>query len=135
MTHAIDIRVRGYHMDVFGHVNNARYLEFLEDARWAFFDGDYSIEQFAKIGFAFNVVNININYRKPASLNDLLTVETGLEKFGKRSVTLYQQVTDKDNGNTIADALVTFVLLDMQKHKAAILEGDLKEKLMVTLGT
>lgn len=29
------IRVRGYHEDRFGHVNHARYLEFLEDARWA----------------------------------------------------------------------------------------------------
>jgi len=29
------IKVRGYHEDRFGHVNNARYLEFLEEARWA----------------------------------------------------------------------------------------------------
>ncbi|SQA97049.1 Long-chain acyl-CoA thioesterase FadM [Cedecea neteri] len=28
------IKVRGYHMDVYQHVNNARYLEFLEEARW-----------------------------------------------------------------------------------------------------
>ena len=31
------ISVRGYHEDRFGHVNNARYLEFLEEARWAQF--------------------------------------------------------------------------------------------------
>jgi thioesterase III len=35
MVHTIDIKVRGYHLDVFSHVNNARYLEFLEEARWA----------------------------------------------------------------------------------------------------
>ncbi len=28
------IKVRGYHLDVYQHVNNARYLEFLEEARW-----------------------------------------------------------------------------------------------------
>lgn len=27
------IKVRGYHLDVYQHVNNARYLEFLEEAR------------------------------------------------------------------------------------------------------
>ena len=25
------IKVRGYHLDVYQHVNNARYLEFLEE--------------------------------------------------------------------------------------------------------
>ena len=28
------IKVRGFHLDVYQHVNNARYLEFLEEARW-----------------------------------------------------------------------------------------------------
>ena len=28
------IKVRGYHLDGYQHVNNARYLEFLEEARW-----------------------------------------------------------------------------------------------------
>lgn len=26
------IHVRGYHLDGYGHVNNARYLEFLEES-------------------------------------------------------------------------------------------------------
>ncbi|HAD41888.1 MAG TPA: thioesterase, partial [Plesiomonas shigelloides] len=26
----VSIRVRGYHLDAYQHVNNARYLEFLE---------------------------------------------------------------------------------------------------------
>lgn len=38
--HQIDIKVRGYHLDLYGHVNNARYLEFLEEARWAYFDDE-----------------------------------------------------------------------------------------------
>ena len=37
------IKVRGYHLDVYQHVNNARYLEFLEEARW---DGLENSESF-----------------------------------------------------------------------------------------
>ena len=33
-TYSSDITVRGFHIDVFGHTNNARYLEFMEIARW-----------------------------------------------------------------------------------------------------
>ncbi|MEK9712132.1 MAG: thioesterase family protein, partial [Thalassolituus sp.] len=35
---AVQIRVRGYHLDVYQHVNNGRYMEFIEEARWAFMD-------------------------------------------------------------------------------------------------
>ena len=62
-----EIKVRGYHLDMFRHVNNARYLEFLEDGRWAFFDGNPQFFHQLK-GATFFVVNININYRRPATL-------------------------------------------------------------------
>jgi thioesterase-3 len=35
ITHA---KVRGYHLDLYGHVNNARYLEFLEEGRWSYYE-------------------------------------------------------------------------------------------------
>ena len=134
MTNTIDIKVRGYHIDLYGHVNNARYLEFLEEARWAIFDNKLDLENLAKDGFAFNVVNINISYRRPAYLHDILSVETSLVKFGVRSATLHQLVKNKKDGETIADADVTFVMLDVQKQKAALLEGGLKEKLIQVMG-
>ncbi len=30
---SVDIKVRGYHLDIYSHVNNGRYLEFLEEGR------------------------------------------------------------------------------------------------------
>ena len=134
MIHTIDIKVRGYHIDLYGHVNNARYLEFLEEARWAIFDNKLGLEDLAKDGFAFNVVNINISYRRPAYLHDILSVETSVVKFGVRSATLHQLVKNKKDGETIADADVTFVMLDVQKQKAGLLEGGLKEKLIQVMG-
>ena len=29
-----EIKIRGYHTDLYQHVNNARYLEFLEEGRY-----------------------------------------------------------------------------------------------------
>lgn len=33
-THLAQLEVRGYHLDLYGHVDNARCPEFLEEARW-----------------------------------------------------------------------------------------------------
>jgi Acyl-ACP thioesterase len=32
--HEYDLLIRGHHLDTFGHVNNAKYLQILEEARW-----------------------------------------------------------------------------------------------------
>ena len=64
MIHTIDIKVRGYHLDLYRHVNNARYLEFLEEARWSFLESKGNIDYLHERGYTFALVNININYRR-----------------------------------------------------------------------
>ena len=58
-----EIKVRGFHIDIFSHVNNARYLEFMEEARWVIIDKYIGIKRMQAKGIIFVVVNININYR------------------------------------------------------------------------
>jgi thioesterase III len=130
-----EIKVRGYHLDVYGHVNNARYLEFLEEARWAAFDdGKLDLRDWERRGRAFFVVNINISYRAPASLGDLLRVCTRIERFGDRSATLRQLVVRVGDGVTVADAAVTFVIFDRAAGRALPLEGELREAIERVLG-
>jgi thioesterase-3 len=128
MIHVIDIKVRGYHMDVFGHVNNARYLEFLEEARWDAIEKTLDLQALSREGYEFTVVNININYRRPAVLNELLCVETELTRWGERSAVIHQVVKLKGTDIIVADADVTFVLYDTEKRSAALLEGKLRER-------
>ncbi len=69
------IKVRGFHLDVYQHVNNARYLEFLEEARWDGLENAESFQWLPAHSIAFVVVNININYRRPAVLGDVLHLD------------------------------------------------------------
>jgi thioesterase-3 len=125
MEHTVEIKVRGYHLDLFGHVNNARYLEFLEEGRWAAFESDTDLQQIALKGYAFNVVNININYRLPARMNQVLCVATEVTRWKRRSAVIHQVVKLKGTDTVIADADVTFVMVDEKTKKAAPLEGEL----------
>ena len=111
-----EIMVRGYPLDMFGHVNNARYLEFLEEGRWTFFDKNPQVFYHLK-GVTFFVVNININYRRPAALGDLLDVQTRLSKVGHTSGILGQEIYNKNSGDLITDADITFVIVDATTQK------------------
>jgi thioesterase-3 len=129
MAHTIEIKVRGYHLDLFGHVNNARYLEFLEEGRWAIFETATDLQEIALKGYAFTVVNININYRRPALMSQVLCVETDLARWNRRSAVIHQVVTLKGSDTVIAEADVTFVMVDVKTQKAAPLEGELLDLL------
>jgi thioesterase-3 len=121
------IKVRGFHIDVYQHVNNARYLEFLETARWEWLDNQSGFKWMSQNKIAFIVVNININYRKPAVLGDLLRIDSSLQQLNGRSGVIEQVVTCE--GDTVADATLTFVCIDLRTQKTLPLEGELLERL------
>lgn len=121
------IQVRGYHLDVYGHVNNARYLEFLEEGRWAMFDGKLDLDDWRKNGLSFYVVNININYRKAAVLGDTIRVESKMARIGNKSGTIRQDIVLHDNGTVCVEADVVFVIVDESSGRAVPLEGKIRE--------
>ena len=123
------IKVRGFHLDVYQHVNNARYLEFLEEARWDGLENNANFQWMTANDIAFVVVNININYRRPAVLGDRLTVTSHIKQINGKSGVLSQVVTLDPQGEVVADALVTFVCINLKTQKALALDGELREKL------
>ncbi|MCA1773767.1 MAG: acyl-CoA thioesterase [Halomonas sp.] len=123
------LRVRGYHLDGYGHVNNARYLEFMEEGRWAFFDEHPALmKELHAAGRAFVVVNLNIDYRAAAVQGDDLVVMTGIIDVGDRSAVCHHQIRQK-NGRLVAQADLTFVLLDVRANKASPIDGNVSETL------
>lgn len=125
--HSTDITVRGFHIDVFGHTNNARYLEFMEIARWDALQPIISSGFFATRNLGFVIVNININYRAASFINDILEIKTVMKSIGNKSIVVHHDVFDKTKGHAVSDADVTFVLMDLKTRKAVPVEGELRE--------
>ena len=80
----MSVRVRNYHLDGYGHVNNARYLEFLEEARWAFFEEHGLLSEID--GLMLVVVRTDIRYRRAAVEGDILRFEGRLKDLTSRLV-------------------------------------------------
>lgn len=129
MTHKTLIKVRGYHLDIYQHVNNARYLEFLEEARWGYLEDGGDVAWFAEQNLAWVIVNININYREAATMGHTLEVVTRFSKIGGKSAVIHQDVHILGNDRLAADADVTFVCLDRKTGKAVPIEGELRQRL------
>lgn len=126
---AHQLKVRGFHCDMFGHVNNARYLEFLEEARWEWLNRITTFDFFEKHKMSFVVVNININYKRPSVLNDELMISVTLKNMGNKSASVHQVITRKADQKIVADADVTFAMVDNTTGKAIELNDEIKKML------
>lgn len=128
MEYMTEIQVRGYHADFYGHVNNARYLEFFEEDRWAHLESKIDLRKWAAQGIIFLVVNINVNYRRAVPVGETLVVTTNLEKIGNRSVILQQKILLKGSETVAADALITFVIAD-KSGRAVTMDGEMLQEI------
>lgn len=129
MIHTTTIKVRGYHLDLYGHVNNARYLEFLEEARWSFLESERGLGWWHDQGLGFVVASLTINYRRPAPLGVVLEIRSEVTRLGGKSAVIHQDVVDRDTGQTVADADVTFVIVALETGKPVALREDLRSAL------
>jgi thioesterase-3 len=107
------IKVRGYHEDRFGHVNNARYLEFLEEARWEHLEERGLDTAFFKAHGVFPVVvRLSISYRRPASAGDVLHVTTEAVSAGRLRVVITQEARFVSSDEICMEAELTVAFLD-----------------------
>ncbi|WP_221794843.1 acyl-CoA thioesterase [Oceanobacter mangrovi] len=129
---ATDIKVRGYHLDIYQHVNNARYLEFMEEDRWDYVERYELLELFQREGLAFVVANINISYLRPALAGETIRVSSRIDSLGNKSGAVQQQIQllrDGEVADTIVEAQVTFCLVDLKTQKTVPISGNVRASL------
>lgn len=122
-----EITVRSWTLDLYGQVSNAKFLEFLEEARWNHFKGFFESGMFMDLGLAFVLVNVNLNYSNSARLGEVLDVETFINRIGTKSITLSHRIVRRQDQELILEGTVTFVVKDLEKGVAVALTQRMRD--------
>ena len=105
------LTVRTYECDSNNHVNNANYLNYLEYARLDFLKAaGFDYFSVVEAGYGVFVARIEIDYKKPARVDDQLTIISHPIKKGKVSGVIAQEI--RRGEDTIAEAKVTWAFVD-----------------------
>jgi acyl-CoA thioester hydrolase len=105
------LKVRTYECDSYNHVNNANYLNYLEFARYEFLkDIGFDYLGAVKAGYGVFIARIEIDYKRPAIVDDELVIESRPVKKGALSGTLLQEVWR--GSELIVKANVTWAFVD-----------------------
>jgi len=111
----MEFRIYYEDTDAGGVVYHARYLGFFERGRTEFFrDRGLSVQQLHEEGRLFPVVRMEIDFRYPARLDELVMVETELVEAGKSSFVMQQRLLRAADAKLLAEGRVTLVCVDTE---------------------
>lgn len=126
MESTLDIIVRSTEIDVNKHVNNAKYLEYLEWGREEWYEqANLPYDTFSEMGIQTVTVNINISYKHECRQGDKLRVVCRPERIGRSSYVFKQEIYNQED-ILCADALVTSVTMDMETRKSREVPKELR---------
>ena len=103
------IQIRYSDLDPQWHVNNSRFLSFIESARLAYiqhlnlWDG----KSFMELGLI--VADAHLVYLKPIQLDQNIRIGTRVTRIGNKSLDFDYQIEDADNGMVMGTATTVMV--------------------------
>lgn len=106
----MQIRIYYEDTDAGGVVYHANYLGFFERARTEYLRSrGLSVRQLHEEGYIFPVVRVEVDFKAPAVLDDLLQIDTEVLEVGKTSFTLQQRAIRCADCKLLVEAKVTLV--------------------------
>ena len=134
-SHQLEVRFRD--CDPLGHVNNAVYLTYLEQARFAHWRAARLADPALGGGGASGapeevpgviMARVEIDYRRPARYGQVLRIDLGVAGVGRTSFTYEYELRDT-TGQLIASARTVIVRYDYAAGKPVPISEDIKRAL------
>lgn len=109
--------VRESHLDTFGHMNNATYLQILEEARWEFITKKgFGLKAIQKSGMGPVVLEWSMRFVKELKLRQTITIESQTLSYQGKIGKLKQDILN-EAGEVCFKGVMTFGLFDTRERK------------------
>lgn len=128
-----ELEARGNELDSYGHVNNAVYLNYAEQARWVLFKDLGLLSKLIDAGKKIVIVENFYKYIRQVKIFDKIIVETSMEKSA-HFLLFHHQMINKKSGKVVAKAKVKTVFLN-DMNKPCDIPDELKKILEENDGT
>jgi acyl-CoA thioester hydrolase len=115
--HRYPLTILEKHLDTFGHVNNATYLELFEEARWDWIHGNgYGLAKIRETGQGPTILEIQLRFKRELRNRTSVIIETFVEAYESKVGTLVQRIVDAE-GQLYCDTRMLFGLFDLGARK------------------
>jgi acyl-CoA thioester hydrolase len=131
LTHELDFRVRHYECDMYGHMNHANYLRYMQEAGFdASAAAGYDLARYNAMGRYWLVRETDIEYLRPLCYGDSVRLRTWVADFHRvRSRRMYEFRKPSEE-DLIARAYTEWVFVDSATGRLASIPPEMAEAYM-----
>ncbi len=128
--HETTIQVRFYEMDVYGVVWHGHYIGWFEVGRNDLTEQfDMGPLQLKEKNLLAPVVELNCDYKLPATFGESLLIQTSMERTEVAKLIFRYRILSKANGKVLATGSTTHVLTDLKGNLLYRVPPDILEKI------
>lgn len=116
-----ELNVRPDDIDMFNHVHNSKYLDYVLAARYEQMDKFYGMswEDFAKQGYGWVVTKVTIAFKRPLIMGDVMLIRTGIVEMNERGCTVQFEIVNKKTNKVASDGTFDYVMIDLSTQRSA----------------
>ena len=129
--HSTPMPIRWADLDALGHVNNAKFLTYLEQARISYFN-QLALWEGNPERTGLIMARVVIDYQLPLFAQDDIRVLTRTARLGGRSMDTHQVIvrrTSAGEDQIAANAMITVVVYDYVEIKSTLIPQAWRDKL------
>lgn len=109
--------IREEHLDTFGHVNNARYLEIFEQARWDLItDNGFGLDYVKSSGTGPVILELSLRFMREVKNRQHMLIKSFLDSYEGKIGRMTQQLIDEAN-QVCCEGKFVLALWDTQSRK------------------
>lgn len=112
-----ELLIRESHLDTFGHVNNATYLQIYEEARWEIItQNGYGFSEVHKLKQGPIILDLEMKFLKELKLRQKIKITLEVIQYQGKTGKLKQQMLSSE-GTVVNEMVMTFGLFDLSMRK------------------
>ena len=115
--HEYSLLITEKHLDVFGHVNNAAYLEIFEEARWDWITRNgYGLREIRERGLGPVILEARLRFQREVTNREPVVIRSRTVEY-QRKIGRVEQVMTLADGTVACSAEFVIGLFDLQARK------------------
>jgi acyl-CoA thioester hydrolase len=115
--HEYQVLIIERHLDTFGHVNNATYLELFEAARWDWITAHgFGLERVRELQQGPTVAEVTLRFRREIKNRQRISIRTWVESYEGKIVIVIQEMRDEGD-ELCCDARFVCGLFDLKARR------------------
>ncbi|MXV52975.1 acyl-CoA thioesterase [Pedobacter sp. HMF7647] len=125
-----EFRVRPDDIDMFNHVHNSKYFDYVLAARYDQMERFYGMpmEEFMSQGYGWVVKTAYVDYKRPLNMGDDFAVETGVVDMSGKGCRVEFTIKIKKTGKISCDGWFDYVLIDIKSGRGMNVTDEMIEK-------